>query len=562
MKIVFDKSKCVKCGLCVEACPLGIGVLGFEEASKVFNCFQECSDCQEACKANAFYEAGGVIGIDPEKCNACGECVNACKLNAIVIVDSKAVKCNLCADREEPECVKACPYNALRLELSDEEKRLIDEVIGWRKKFFDNVIETIEVNEFHEVVSCTDGLKYLTNSTDPCLEEALVSKAFAENLDQYEPCEESLLEFLKAYGEENKVNYPEGIISSVLREAVGFSFFELFLKDPLLEEIAFNGCGSPLFVYHEKYGWLETDVKVTNEERVVELVNKMIKKTGRRLNYGNPLVDAELGFGRINAVIPPISKKVAVTIRKLKKNAFDLKKLVENKTLSSDAAAFLSLCVEIGCNMLICGNSGSGKTTLLNALLEYSKDNERIVIIEQTPEIKINKKHVVSLVSNEKTSMVKLVENTFRMRPDKVVVGEIRTPVEVMAFIQTILSGQAKSSFATFHAESGEDAVKRLKKYGIKDEDLKSIDVIVVQKRWEEANSLTDKRRVTEVLFSEDNGFLEVFEYDMYEDCLAPKKLPEKFLKKAQLYFSKTREEVINELKVRAYELRELSEFC
>jgi type IV secretory pathway ATPase VirB11/archaellum biosynthesis ATPase len=184
-----------------------------------------------------------------------------------------------------------------------------------------------------------------------------------------------------------------------------------------------------------------------------------------------------------------------MTIRKFRSKPVTISDLLNFDTYSSEALAFLSLIFQSDYSVIIAGNTASGKTSTLNAMFTYIPLNERILIIEETPEINIPHKHVIKMLSNPGLGidMRSLVEDTLRMRPDRVIVGEVRTPEEVSALVETILSGQARGSYATFHAQSSEEVIKRMVSLGVMPIDAASIDFIIVQRRMLRYDTKTRK---------------------------------------------------------------------
>jgi len=174
-------------------------------------------------------------------------------------------------------------------------------------------------------------------------------------------------------------------------------------------------------------------------------------------------------------------------------------------TVNAETMAFLSAAMQCNLNIVIAGGTGSGKTTTLNVLSQFIPLNERIIVVEETPEIRIKHEHCVHLLVNQDlgVGMKELVTDTLRMRPDRVVVGEVRTEKEVKAFVNTMLAGQGKGSITTFHANSAQECLQRMESLGIPSQNLSSIDLIIVQKRWNTYNNKTknskEVRRITEV---------------------------------------------------------------
>ncbi|MCS7109636.1 MAG: ATPase, T2SS/T4P/T4SS family [Candidatus Micrarchaeota archaeon] len=301
----------------------------------------------------------------------------------------------------------------------------------------------------------------------------------------------------------------------------GYNGLEEFLNDPNIEEIAMIGIDKPIYVYHIEKGWLESNLRFRNEETAIAVINKIARQVGRRITYQNPKINAVLPDGsRLHASIPPISS-VEITIRKFRSNPVTPIELFEKNIYSKDAIAFLSLLFQSDFNILIAGNTASGKTTTLNALFSFVPLSDRILIIEETPEINIPHPHKIKLLSNPelKIDMRSLVEDSLRMRPDRVIVGEIRTEQETSSFIETILSGQARGSYATFHAQSSEEVIKRMLNLGVSKHDVTSIDFILIQRRlmrydrntrkyWEERKGI----ELAEVL--SDGSINKIFQLD------------------------------------------------
>jgi len=299
-------------------------------------------------------------------------------------------------------------------------------------------------------------------------------------------------------------------------ESLGDSVLTPLLADPDFEEIVINGANRPIMVYHITFGWLETNARFTSEEKIKNVINKMASPLGRQLSFHTPLLNAVLKSGsRLNASMNPIAfSGINATIRKFKESPLTPVDIVAGGTISKEAMAFLWLAMQTSCSILVCGNTGSGKTTTLNALFCFLPKDERIVVAEETPELLLPQSHTVKMNTAEQLNigLGELIENTFRMRPDRVVVGEIRSPTEAKAFVNTMLAGQAKGSYATFHAESAEEALERLVSFGIEERALASLDLILVQKRLsrlgKKGGVRREERKVVELceVIKEKNG--------------------------------------------------------
>ncbi|MEM4633934.1 MAG: ATPase, T2SS/T4P/T4SS family [Candidatus Anstonellaceae archaeon] len=265
----------------------------------------------------------------------------------------------------------------------------------------------------------------------------------------------------------------------------GAGFLEELLNDHSLEEIAINGLGKPVFVYERGKGWKKTAFFIDSQEYFVSLANRLARGLGRRLTASQPRLNAVLPDGsRIHASMPPISQ-CELTIRRFSSEPMSLFSLVKSGTFGPKIISMLSLAMQSDLSLLFSGNTASGKTTTLNAMLSCIPASERILLIEETPEISIPHEHQIRLIPFYEggISMTELVRDSLRMRPDRVVVGEIRQPDEARAFLECCLSGQSKGNYATFHAQSAQEALLRMRMMGCQETDLPSISLIVVQRR-------------------------------------------------------------------------------
>jgi len=333
-----------------------------------------------------------------------------------------------------------------------------------------------------------------------------VSRIFKRRNDELEDC---LLEYCEVMEEEMDRETWDKILRVLKKELLGYSVFENFFNAPL-EEISVIGLEKDVFVYYRNYGWMKTNLRFKNEEFLKSLINKFARGLGRRLSLKTPRINATLQDGsRLHAAIPPICKEICLTIRKFDGGYFTLPDLIKRKMLSIREAVLLWMAMEVDSNILIAGNTGSGKTTLLNSLCQFLHD-ERIIVIEETPETKILQKHKVNLISSEEqgVDMTSLIIDSLRMRPDRVVVGEIRSGEEVRAYLQTILAGQGKGSYATFHAQNLDECIQRLLSLGMKREDINAINLITIVRRLVKLRDgkKNEERRVLGVYENRGNG--------------------------------------------------------
>lgn len=251
-------------------------------------------------------------------------------------------------------------------------------------------------------------------------------------------------------------------------EINGYGPITELMEDKNITEIMVN---APNEVYIELDGKVVKDSSVSfiNDEHIIRTVQRMIQPLGRTIDLANPMVDARLDDGsRLNAVIPPLSINGPVlTIRKFKEELANIDDFLRNGTLTSYMARFLEACVGAKLNMIICGGTGSGKTSLLNILSSFIGDNERIITIEDAAELRLKQEHVISLETrltnyegSGEVTIRDLVINSLRMRPDRIIVGEVRGK-EAFDMLQAMNTGHA-GSLTTMHANSSYDALNRL----------------------------------------------------------------------------------------------------
>ncbi len=327
-------------------------------------------------------------------------------------------------------------------------------------------------------------------------------------------------------------------IQSILRmEALEAGPLTPLLADSSLEEVSIVGIGKnrPVRVYQVRKGWRETPLFFTSIAATIARLNRLGQESGRRLSSHSPTLNTMIpGGSRLHASIDPVCLHgVEASIRKFVLPARKPEDLVDTRILTPQALSFLVHALRVNCNLLVVGNTGSGKTTTLNALLGCLSEDERIILVEETPEITLLHSHLVRLVSNPENGipMSKLIRETLRMRPDRMVIGEIRFPEEAHAFMEAVLAGQGKGTYATFHGHSSQEAVARLLQFGLLPMDVAWINVMVVQRRWNAPNSkIKDQeiRGITEIVeFSYDHQkkeleLIPIFGFDYPKQRLAP----------------------------------------
>ncbi len=259
----------------------------------------------------------------------------------------------------------------------------------------------------------------------------------------------------------------ERLIEEISADILGYGPLERFLADDTVTEVMVNGFDR---VYIERAGVIEaTDASFVDDVHLQRIIDKIVSRVGRRVDERSPMVDARLPDGsRVNAIVPPLSLGgPTLTIRKFARDPYTIENLIEFGSLTPKAAHFLQSCVEGKLNVLISGGTGTGKTTLLNALSASIPAVERIVTIEDAAELQLQQEHVIRLESRPaniegegEVRIRELVRNALRMRPDRIVVGEVRG-AETLDMLQAMNTGH-EGSLTTIHANSPRDALNRL----------------------------------------------------------------------------------------------------
>jgi len=321
---------------------------------------------------------------------------------------------------------------------------------------------------------------------------------------------DTLMELLEERGRHLSQGDKQKVIQHVLDEIFGYGPLNSLLNDPAVTEIMVNGCDN---VYVEKNGKIiKTDITFRDNEHVMHAINKIIMPLGRRIDESSPAVDARLPDGsRLNAIIPPLSLKgPSLTIRKFSAEPFTVEDLIQMGTLTREMAMFLKACVRARINMIVSGGTGSGKTTTLNVLSSFIPETERIVTIEDTAELQLRQEHVVTLESRPANSEGRgeftirdLVINSLRMRPDRIVIGEVRGG-EALDMLQAMNTGH-DGSISTLHANNPKDALSRLETMAlmagmelplkaVREQISSAIELIVHQTRFSDGS-----RKITQI---------------------------------------------------------------
>lgn len=305
----------------------------------------------------------------------------------------------------------------------------------------------------------------------------------------------------------------ERVARELCDDMLGLGPLEPLLADPTVSEIMVNGHSQ---IYVERRGKLElTGVHFEDDNHIMTIVDRIVSTIGRHIDEASPMVDARLLDGsRVNVIIPPLSLKgPVVTIRKFAKIPLTIKDIVSSGSLTPQMAHFLECCIRGRINVVVSGGTGSGKTTLLNILSTFIPDSERIVTIEDAAELQLRQSHVVPLESRPanhegkgQITIRELVRNALRMRPDRIIVGEVRSG-EALDMLQAMNTGH-DGSLTTAHANSPRDLLSRLETMvlmagmelplrAIREQIASAIDIIVQQSRFRDGSRKIVK--ITEV---------------------------------------------------------------
>lgn len=300
------------------------------------------------------------------------------------------------------------------------------------------------------------------------------------------------------------------IIQEISDDILGYGPLEPYLRDSDVTEVMVNGFD---MIYVERAGLLyEVSAQFIDEAHLRRTIEKIVSKVGRRVDESSPMVDARLPDGsRVNAIVPPISLRgSSLTIRKFSQDPFTYKDLISFGTMSEEVCDFLERCIRGRCNVIISGSTGSGKTTTLNVLSSFIPHNERIVTIEDVAELRLHQRHVVPMESRPTNiegkgtiSIRDLVRNALRMRPDRIVVGEIRDGA-ALDMLQAMNTGH-DGSITTLHSNGSRDTLSRLETMvlmagmdlpirAIREQVSSAVDLIIHQSRLRDGT-----RRITHV---------------------------------------------------------------
>jgi flagellar protein FlaI len=332
-------------------------------------------------------------------------------------------------------------------------------------------------------------------------------------------------------------------ISYVLLRSIGLGEVEILMSDESLEEIAINGSYMPIWVYHRRHGWLKTNITLETEDQIRYFATTIGRKVGRQISVLEPLLDVSINVGdRVNATLMPISNEGnTITIRKFSAKPWTVTDFLSHNTISYEACALIWHAIQYELSTLIAGGTASGKTSMLNVLSNFFPPSQRIISIEDTREIKLPSfLHWVPMLTRLPNSegrggvsMLNLLQNSLRMRPDRILVGEIRKPAEAEVLFEAIHTGH--SVYATIHANTAQETITRLTNppINVPKTMIPALSLIVVQYR----NRRTGLRRTFEVAEILESGDVNVlFRYDPKSDQLKKICEPKILLKTLEVF--------------------------
>ncbi|MFH1821934.1 MAG: CpaF family protein [Methanobacteriota archaeon] len=359
------------------------------------------------------------------------------------------------------------------------------------------------------------------------------------------------------------------LVEIAVRDMLGYGILDSVIADDKLEDIMVTGIEKPVYVYHRKCGMCYTNIVFKEEDSIKYLIDKMARAVGRRIDQQTPLLDARLPDGsRVNATIPPVSLGgPTISIRKFRADPLTIVDILNNRTYSMDFAAFLWLAVGgLGvkpANMIFAGGTGSGKTTTLNCATTFVPERERVISIEDTAELQLPHKHWIRLETRPpnvegrgEITMDDLVKNALRMRPDRLVVGEVRGPEAQTMF--TAMNTGHDGCMGTVHANSAMETIARLTEAPmcVPEIMIPALDIILMQQRIYNRQK-GQIRRITEVaeVTGVESGrpqLSRIYKWNPRADALEPTGVPSKVKRAIAEFGGVSGIDIENELKKRS----------
>jgi archaeal flagellar protein FlaI len=363
-------------------------------------------------------------------------------------------------------------------------------------------------------------------------------------LEKYFPdVEDDNREFLRAY---------------LIQKSLGLGDLEILMKDAYLEEIAINSASDPVWIYHRLFGWLKTNIYLDSEDQTKHYASLMGRRVGRQITILEPLMDANLSSGdRVNATLMPISLSGnTITLRKFASKPWTITDFINSKTSNAGAASLIWLAVQYELSALIAGGTASGKTSMLNVVANFFPPNQRIISIEDTHEIQLPSfLHWLPMLTRLPNpegkggvSMLDLLVNALRQRPDRIVVGEIRRKAEAEVLFEAIHTGH--SVYATVHANNAKETITRLTNppIDVPKTMLPALQLIVVQYR----NRRSGMRRTFQIAeVTEDSEANVLMQYEPSKDLLNTMNESKTLMNTLELYTGYSKKEIKTDLQTK-----------
>ena len=429
-------------------------------------------------------------------------------------VNEIIIDVSIYSEEEEPVPV----YNISITNISETTKIILEKI---REEFVSQELKTIE------------GKEHLESST--------IQEQFKK----------SILILLRKYFPTANKKTMDMLINYILQQNIGLGNIEILLKDKNLEEVVINNAHEFVWVYHRRYGWLKTNVTIPDENRIRYYSTIIGRDIGKEITMLSPLMDAHLKTGdRVNATLSPISSKGnTITIRKFAVKPWTITDFIREKSLSYEAAALIWMAVQNELSILISGGTASGKTSMLNVVANFFPPNQRIISLEDTRELMLPSiLHWVPLETRLPNpegkggiAMLDLVVNSLRMRPDRILVGEIRRKAEAEVLFEAMHTGH--SVYGTLHANNVRETINRLTEppIGLPKQILSALSLIVVQ----HINRRNGRRRTLQIgEVMHDGNATPVMQLDVAKDSLEKISELSEILETLNLYTGLSKENI------------------
>ncbi len=358
------------------------------------------------------------------------------------------------------------------------------------------------------------------------------------------------------------------LVTYIVQKSLDLGFVDILISDSGIEEITINGKDSEIMVYHRKHGWLKTNLKFLSDEEIKNIASRVALENKKFFSNLNPLLDAHLRGGhRVNATLDAISTKgSSITIRRFSDDPWTVSQLIQAKTSDPIVLSIIWLAIENEYSVIVAGGTGSGKTSFLNAISCFIPASQRIVSVEDTREIRLPKyTHWVPMEARQANqegkggvSMLDLIVNSLRMRPDRIIIGEIRKKAEAEVLFEAMRTGH--SVYGTFHANNAEETILRLSSAPIEIPKitLNALGLVVVQNRDRKSG-----RRITLQIAELDKQGNEkvILQFDHKKNKYVMKNKPTNLLNRLEEFQGIDEKEFFDEIKKRALLLDYMAKF-